>query len=458
MIIRDRQWLGSAKMVSGCIKEHETKAARYNRLHEAYRGNATIMQRDMLDGLPNNKLVHNYPRYIVAVASGYLVGNPVNYQSEQDITPLQEAYKAARVDSVDSELAKDASLYGKGIELVYADETGKAKASALDPRFAFVVYDNTVENKPMLGVRYYAAYDVEGKPAGYDVIVYDESSISYYHGDQAADAVHSPGTTEPHYFGRVPMVEYFNNDDETSDFEAVLTLIDAYDKLQSDRLNDNEQLVQALLVLTGATLEAEPDVIDNGKLIRRGRTAGQALRQDKFLQLPDQTATAQYLAKPSDGQSAEILRQTLKADIHKFSMIPDLTDENFAANASGVAMKYKLFGLEQLVMVKERWFKEALSERLLLFSNYLSLKGGRVIDPDSVEITFKRALPANELEVSQMMSYLDGIVPKSMLVAQVPFVTDPAKALEELEAERLADDRRQAALFEKPVIDDELLD
>jgi len=217
-------------------------------------------------------------------------------------------------------------------------------------------------------------------------------------------------------------------------------------------------MVQALLVLTGATLEAEPDVIVNGELIRRGRTAGQALRQDKFLQLPDQTATAQYLAKPSDGQSAEILRQNIKADIHKFSMIPDLTDENFAANASGVAMKYKLFGLEQLVMVKERWFKEALSERLLLFSNYLSLKGGRVIDPDSVEITFKRALPANELEVSQMMSYLNGIVPKSLLVAQVPFVTDPAKALEELEAERLADDRRQAALFEKPVIDDELLD
>ena len=72
------------------------------------------------------------------------------------------------------------------------------------------------------------------------------------------------------------MVEYFNNDDERGgDFEAVLTLINAYDKLQSDRLNDNEQLVQALLVITGARLENEPDALDDsGNVIRKGPDGG----------------------------------------------------------------------------------------------------------------------------------------------------------------------------------------
>jgi len=208
------------------------------------------------------------------------------------------------------------------------------------------------------------------------------------------------------------------------------------------------------LVITGARLENEPDITDdNGNVIRKGRTAGQALRQDKLLYLPDKDALAAYLAKPSNGDAADILRKTLKDDIHKFSMIPDLTDENFAANASGVAMKYKLFGLEQLVMVKERWFKEALYERLLIFTNFLSVKGKAKINPQDVEIVFKRSLPANDLEVAQMIGLLDNIVPRGLLLAQVPFVTDPDKALKDLDAERAEAQQRQAAMFEKPVID-----
>jgi len=455
MIIRDREHLGKKDLIKGCIAEHQAGLKRMDALYRAYKGEADIFKRTMLDGLPNNQLVHTYPRYIVAIAAGYLVGTPVNYQSETKLDDLLDAYKSARVDSIDSELAKDASLYGKAVELVYADENSQVRTSALDPRSAFVVYDNTVENKAMLGVRYYQTYDVSGKLSGYDVIVYTDAAETTYHGPTLVEALDATLATEtPHYFGRVPMVEYFNNDDESGDFEAVLTLINAYDKLQSDRLNDNEQLVQALLVITGARLENEPDITDdNGNVIRKGRTAGQALRQDKLLYLPDKDALAAYLAKPSNGDAADILRKTLKDDIHKFSMIPDLTDENFAANASGVAMKYKLFGLEQLVMVKERWFKEALYERLLIFTNFLSVKGKAKINPQDVEIVFKRSLPANDLEVAQMIGLLDNIVPRGLLLAQVPFVTDPDKALKDLDAERAEAQQRQAAMFEKPVID-----
>lgn len=448
MIIRDREHLGKKDLIKDCIAEHQKGLQRMDMLYRAYKGDADILKRTMLNGLPNNRLVHSYPRYIVAIAAGYLVGTPVNYQSETKLDDLLDAYKSARVDSVDSELAKDASLYGKAVELVYADEKSQVKTSALDPRSAFVVYDNTVENKAMLGVRYYQTYDVSGKPAGYDVIVYTDAAETVYHGPTLVEALDATLATEtPHYFGRVPMVEYFNNDDESGDFEAVLTLINAYDKLQSDRLNDNEQLVQALLVITGARIENEPNITDDNGDVIKGRTAGQALRQDKLLMLPDSTAKAEYLAKPSDGSGADILRKNLKDDIHKFSMIPDLTDENFASNASGVAMKYKLFGLEQLVMVKERWFREALYERLLIFSNFLAVKGKQQINPKDVEIVFKRSLPSNALEAAQMVGLLENIVPKGLLLAQVPFVTDPAKALKDLEAERTEAMAKQAAAF-----------
>ena len=107
--------------------------------------------------------------------------------------------------------------------------------------------------------------------------------------------------------------------------------------------------------------------------------------------------------------------------------------------------------LEQLTKVKERWFKEALQERMKLFINFLSVKGQKAIDPDLVEIVFKRALPANEFELAQMVSALDGIVPQETLLAQLPFVNDPAAAAEELKVDKQEAFARQQAAFGMPL-------
>ena len=62
---------------------------------------------------------------------------------------------------------------------------------------------------------------------------------------------------ERHFFGGVPMTEYWNNQRERGDFEGVKALIDAYDALQSDRVNDKQQFTDALMVIYGATVEED---------------------------------------------------------------------------------------------------------------------------------------------------------------------------------------------------------
>ena len=44
---------------------------------------------------------------------------------------------------------------------------------------------------------------------------------------------------------QVPIVRYKNNDERMGDYERVLTLIDAYDRLQSDRIDDKDQFIDA---------------------------------------------------------------------------------------------------------------------------------------------------------------------------------------------------------------------
>lgn len=128
--------------------------------------------------------------------------------------------------------------------------------------------------------------------------------------------------------------------------------------------------------------------------------------------------------KETHESDADVLRRALSEDIHKFSMVPDLTDEQFAANASGVAMRYKLLGLEQLTGVKERYFREGLRCRVRLFAHYLALLGEREIVPERVRFIFTRSLPVNDTEQAQIVRELHGIVPDEQLLPQLSFLRD----------------------------------
>lgn len=428
MITRDRASLKSGltgKLLQGCLNEHLREEKRLSRLRNAY-----LMRFDARpsrgEGLPDHQLHHAYARYIVTIASAYLAGAAVTYQGEgTGAEELRSALAACNAAGSDLELARQCALYGKGVEIVYADAQAKPCVSTLDPRFAFVVYADDAENIPLFGMHVHPACDVEGRQMGYRAEVYTGQERWTYQGTELASLLlRAPVEKAPHYFGHVPLIEYWNNAEETGDVEGVLSLIEAYDALQSCRVNDQEQLSDALLIVYGARLETD----------ERGRSPAQQLRQDKLLYLPDREAGAQYLVKQgSDG--AEALRASLERDIHKFSMIPDVSDENFSGNASGVAMKYKLLGLEQLTEGKERWFREGLRERLRCFAYFLSVKGLRMGDTDAIRILFTRILPENALETAQMVKTLEGMVPDPVLLSQLPFLDGQTPASRKKEEE-----------------------
>lgn len=139
---------------------------------------------------------------------------------------------------------------------------------------------------------------------------------------------------------------------------------------------------------------------------------------------------------------------SLKSDIHKLCLVPDLTDEQFAGNVSGVAMRFKLLGLEQLTKIKERWFREGLRTRLRLFCAFLARKGTAALNAEKVQITFSRSLPVNDLEIAQTLATYQGMVPEKLLLAQVPFVEDAEAAGKLLNRERAEAANRQREAFE----------
>lgn len=410
------------EIACGFIEEHiQHTHARYDRLERYYEGEHPICDREKRSVLANNKLVCNHAKYISDTCVGYFAGNPVKYSGD-DLEPLLELLRTADSDTQDIDLAQKASIFGTAYEFIYTDEDGQPRLYSPDPRQAFVIYDDTVQQKPVAGVYYYKLHDsVTDRDTGYSVYLCTASMITHFVTDTGFTPK-LPDENRPHGMNGVPLIEIYNNSTCGSDFEPVLSLIDAYNILQSDRVNDKEQFVEAILLIKGATMGDTND---------EKSESYKALRENGLLEL-DADSSAEWLTRQFDENSVEVLRKSLEQDIHKFANVPCMSDESFGGNASGVAMRYKLLGFEQITKIKERYFREGLKERLRLLCSWLDTTGKAHIDSRDISIQFTRALPVNETEVAQLVSELRDLVPLKTLLGLLPFVDDPEAAAEEI--------------------------
>lgn len=444
-IIRDRELIEDINdipiaLIANCIKEHQEGLPRLNKLEDYYKGEHAILERDLGGedkGLPNNKLVANHAKYITDVATGYVFGKPIKYEGEQ-IEEITTAYKDIDIVSHDSELSKDLSIFGIGFELYFmsSDDVPIPKATVIDPRQVFLVVDDTVEYKSIFGVHYYEKRDIDNEVVGWKINVYTQDLVVSYFGEDLTDFVMTE--INQHYFGAVPVVEFWNNEELQGDFEQQISLIDAYNLLQSDRVNDKEQLVDALLKVVGVSF---------GDTEEEQSATARMLKKHKILELPE-NADADWLVKQLNETEVEVLKESIKTDIHEFSMVPNLTDENFASNASGVAMKYKLFGLEQLAVIKERYYIQGLRERLKLFANILTVKA-KAVDVSDVVITMIRNLPENELTIQEIV-LLVGLVSNETLLSLLPFVEETSEEIKKLKKQLKEDLERTKEEFGFP--------
>ena len=403
------------QILNDVIDYNERFKERFDKLEQYYLGKHSILDRNKDDRLSNNKVMVNHAKYITDTNVGYLLGNPVDYQpsEEYDIEPLLDAYKRQTINDLDSEIAKDVSIFGLQYEYVYANENAEPKSCEVDNRNTIIVYDDTVEHNKLFGLIYRPIK--KGATFKYWEIIYVDKKIKRVY-KSYSKSLQQVGTDEPHAFGDVPIICYKNNPELMGDFEPVISLIDAYNLLQSDRINDKEQLVDAILVFYGMDFDSKQ---------------ADALRESRMLANVPADARAEYLTKTLQEGDVDILRQNIESDIHKISMVPNMSDQNFVGNSSGVAIRYKLLAFEQNIKNKERYMEKGLMERFKLYNNFLftQSKMGEV-PVEEVDAMFKRNLPSNDFEISQMINNLADLIDAETLISQLSFVKDASEIVE----------------------------
>lgn len=139
--------------------------------------------------------------------------------------------------------------------------------------------------------------------------------------------------------------------------------------------------------------------------------------------------------KTIDDTALENYKNRLREDIHTGANVPHMCDESFGGNLSGVAISYKLWGLEQICSIKERKFKKGLQRRIELITNILNIMGHNYDYRDIVP-KFRRNRPQNDMETAQIVTMLANDLSRETRLQLMPGVENVQDELRKLEEEK----------------------
>lgn len=397
---------------------HHTK---YDRLERYYVGDHDILHAERTDQTGgNNRIVNNLARYITDTATGYFLGQPVVYSSENEeyLEAIQDIFDYNDEQDHNTELGKQCSIMGDCFEMYYLDEFGKIRMGLVLPQNLLLFYETESEfTSPLAALRLIHSMDKNG-----NLILNAEfwtwTQVLYMRSFNRG-ALEVTGWQE-HFWQDVPFTEFINNRERIGDYEGVISEIDAYNRVQSNTANYFQYNDDAIL-----------------KVLKLGDVSSEDIAQmkrDRAIILED-GGDVGWLLKTVDDTALENYKNRLREDIHLGANVPNMTDEAFGGNLSGVAVSYKLWGLEQICAIKERKFKRALQRRIELITNVLNLQGHN-FDYRDIDMRFRRNKPQNILEQSQIIGNLSSMLSKETLLQLLPFVDNPQEEIEKLDEEK----------------------
>lgn len=399
---------------------------KLNRYKNYYDGIQAILNKSYADASkPCNKTVINYCKNIVDSYTGYLATpGYISYSSQNDIEDIMEILRYNDYQAEDADYLLNALIYGTAAELMYHDSQSKTRFKLINPTQCFGVYDDSLTGDLMYFVRMYAVNEWDNTD-NYAVDVYTDTLIKHYT-MSGANGYLTFKDEEPHYFSQCP-ANIFNLPDEKSIFDCVMSLQDAANELLSSEIDDYSAFCDAYLLLAGVDADAE-DIA--------------AMKENRVLILPE-GANASWLTKSASDTQIENILKRIHDSIYRIAQCPDFSSESFVGGvSSGVAIRYRLTGMETRAAKIAAEMKKALQRRVEIICGVATLKLGEEIFRD-ISIDFKRNIPEDLTATIQIVNSLKGSVTDATLLSQLPFIDDVNNELEALEAQK----QRNLALY-----------
>ena len=429
-------------IIKHTIAGHAAERERQQRLYDRYTGaRLPIDERTMPSYAKiDNRLNNDFVGDIVDTKVGYFAGKPIGYvldveeyrdadgnldraRYERDYLPIQDFNIRNTIEDLDSESAKWAAVCGVCFRYYYIDLNGDARAMNVPPWEVVFIYDQSID-EPQYVMRYYDMEEITGMITTTYTRVewYDGENITFYTlrgGVYELDRT-EPVNPKPHLFSGVPWAAFLNNDEKLSDAEKVLSLIDGYDRTLSDVNSEIEQFRLSYMAFYGS--EPDPATIDSA-------------RQTGAFGMPGDSKI-EFVTKNMNDTAVENHLDRLETNIRLFAKTVNFTDENFSVNASGIAMKYKMFGLESKCITTENKFRKALRRQYQLLVDIWRAQFAGNLDYLDIYFEFKRNFPLNLEDEAKSTAALKGLVSDRTRLGLLSFVNDVDWEMQQMDAEQ----------------------
>ena len=415
----------------------EKNALETQILYDYYRGKHRIYER-IKDVRPEicNKVVENRPNEIVSFKTGYLMGEPVQYVAHgtedlyADLAKLNEYIFAEDKATKDKDLADWFHICGHAYRMTLPDKAEEEDESpfeiyTLDPRDTFVVYNNNLGERPVMGVK--VVRRKNNLPDTY--CCWTESR--YFEIEFTADK----GTVvreEPHYVGDVPIIEYPANQARLGAFEIVIDLVDALNDIASNRMDGVEQFIQALMMFKGVDITAEDFA---------------SLKQQGAIKVPTDGDIKYLIQELNQSQTQELVDYTYQTMLDICGMPNRNGGTSTSDTGAAVILRDGWSAAETRAKTTEMMFKMSEKRFLKIILHICSVKRQMKLKLSNIEIHFTRRNYENIQDKAQVLTTMlsNGNIHPELAFSHCGMFVDPEAAylmskkyVEEREAKEMA--------------------
>ncbi|KDE26691.1 phage portal protein, SPP1 family [Bacillus safensis FO-36b] len=380
---------------------------------------------------PNNRISHNWHKLLVQQKVQYLLGKPITFNAED------ETFLAVVNDFIDEdfddcmqELLKNASNKGKEWLHPFVDEEGNFDYLRIPAEEVIPIYDSTKKRSLLYAIRYYDVKNIEDEITR-KVELYTDEQIFYYveHNGSLIQDFEYEKNPESHFYdkegngygwGKVPLIEFKNNEEGVSDLIFYKDLIDQYNNNISNNANTFDEMQDLIYVLRNFAGQDLSEFTTNLRHYKAVEVSGDGGLEMKSAEIPMDSANSHL--------------DRLEENIYRFGQGVNNNPDKVGNSPTNVAIKNLYSLLDLKANEAERKFRPALSAFFWFFTEYLKMTGQGEYDPTLLQMTFNRSRMTNELEQVQMSNQSTDLS-RETRIANHPWVDDVEAELKRIEAE-----------------------
>lgn len=377
-------------------------------LERYYKGDQPILYRTKkVRPEINNKVVENHALEIVEHKAAENFGEPVQYvlkgtdkttkeSKSIELNDLNDYNEMEAKDEIDIQMARDRSICGTSYKFHYnrknpTEDEAPYGIDREDPKDTFVVYSSGVGHKALFSCQ----------------IRRDKDNQQYFfcYTDKMWYKVQNGKVVESGRNGikKIPVVEYPNNFYRLSDIEIVITVLDAINKMQSDRMNGIEQFIQSFVKFLNCEMSGEEwkKLREEGALTVKSNGNGAK-------------ADVEIMSDELDQQQSQIAKDDLYENMLIVEGMPDRQENSGGDTGQAVVMRNGFYFSEKRAEISEPPYKKAERESIKIVLNILRIKGMTSLTLKDIEIKITRSKMDNMSVKAQVFQMLvqNGIDPK----------------------------------------------